>query len=87
MPAMPSPKRLVRRSIRLIERFGYDRYHAAIMVATIASEVRAGLAGDATADPEWIAHVAAMAWYEVARSRPPQVTQEVDNHGAIDTEA
>lgn len=84
---MPSPKRLVRRSIRLIERYGYDRYHAAIMVATIASEVRAGLAGQNNVDPEWIAHVSAMAWYEVARSRPPEKTQEVGTHGAIDTEA
>lgn len=79
---MPNPRRLVRRSIRLVERFGYDRHHAAIMVCTIAREVKLGLAGQSVDDYDWICEVSNLAWAEVRRTLPPIDTQEVDQHGS-----
>lgn len=79
---MPNPRRLVRRSIRLIQRFGYDRHHAAIMVCTIANEVQRGLSGQSAEDIDWIRQVASLAWSEVGRTLPPRETQEVDQHGS-----
>lgn len=81
MSSMPSAKRLARRSVRLVEQFGYTRHHAALQVVQIAQSAFAEVSEDGMTDTAWLLDIASEAWRIAGQSRPPTDSQEVHRHG------
>lgn len=81
MSSMPSAKRLARRSVRLVERFGYSRHHAALQVVQIAQSAFAEVTEDGMTDTAWLIDIASEAWRIAGQNRPPIDSTEVKSHG------
>lgn len=81
MPKMPSAKRLARRSVRLVERFGYTRHHAALQVVQIAQCAFAEVTEDGMTDTAWLIDIASEAWRIAGHNAPLLDSQEVKRHG------
>lgn len=80
-PAMPSPKRVVRRSLTMLRSLGYPDVVGLVMIRYVAREAGKQLAEAGFADLDWLDEVAMLAQERLDGSHPSDTDSEDTDHG------
>lgn len=78
---MPSPQRVVRRSLAMLRSLGYSDVAALVLVRSLAREVSRQLAEAGFTDLDWLEQVAAMAKDRLDGSRTSDTDSRETDHG------
>lgn len=78
---MPSPARVVARSVRVLRRLGLSEYEAYLTVGSVAMAVRRRLLRSGAPDSEWIGQIATTAQTRIAALNPSRHDYPGEGYG------